>query len=205
MTTRVWLIRHGEPEPHIRGRCYGSLDVALSPVGRNQMEQVARELKTEPLAAIYSSPQLRAKESARMVASHHSCDCEANPGLRELNFGDFEGRTYDEIAVLYPDLYRQWMDAPTTIPFPNGESFPEMRARVLEALKAILHQRDGQTVAIVTHGGVIRIAIAWVLDMPDQCLFRLAQDYAAMNLVIWVDGIPRVESLNHKSFTKSLL
>lgn len=205
MTTRVWLIRHSEPERRVRGRCYGSLDVALSPEGRNQMEQVARELKTEPLAAIYSSPQLRAKESARILASHHACCYEENPGLREFNFGDFEGKTYDEIAELYPDLYRQWMDSPTTICFPNGESFPEMRVRVLEALKTILHQRDGQTVAIVTHGGVIRIAIAWVLDMPDQYLFRLAQDYAAMNLLTWVDGIPRVESLNHKSFTKSLL
>jgi broad specificity phosphatase PhoE len=71
-----------------------------------------------------------------------------------------------------------------------------MRLRVLRAFEAIRKSNEGRTAAIVTHGGVIRILLAWALEMPDRNLFRLAQDYAAMNLLTWVDGAPIVQSMN---------
>jgi alpha-ribazole phosphatase len=196
MTTRVWLIRHGEPADTVRGRCYGALDVGLSAGGRRQVEATAESLQTEPLAAIYTSPRLRTTESAHILASSHACGYREEPDLREIDFGDFEGLTYDEISVRYPALYRQWMESPTEVQFPNGESFASMRARVVRAFESILRSWEGQTVALVTHGGVIRILIAWALQMPDGCLFRLAQDYAARNLLTIVGGTPIVQSMN---------
>ena len=196
MTTQIWLIRHGEPAETVRGRCYGSLDVGLSTAGRSQVEATAASLQGEPLAAIYSSPRLRTTESARILASSHTCGYREEPDLRELDFGDFEGLTYDEISARYPELYRQWMETPTEVQFPNGENFASMRARVVRAFEAIQRNWAGQTVAIVTHGGVIRILIAWALQMPDGCLFRLAQDYAARNLLTFVDGTPIVQKMN---------
>jgi len=195
MTTRIWLIRHGEPAG-VRGRCYGKLDVGLSAVGRAQVQAVAECLRAEPLSAIYASPRLRTIESARLVAHPHTCGYREEPGLREIDFGDFEGLTYDEIAARYPDLYRQWMETPTEVQFPHGESFAAMRGRVLQAFEAIQQAHVGQTVALVTHGGVIRILIAWALAMPDPSLFRLAQDFAAMNLLTLVDGVPVLQSMN---------
>jgi alpha-ribazole phosphatase len=195
VTTRIWLIRHGEPND-VQGRCYGALDIGLSATGRDQMERVAIRLQAEPLTAIYSSPRLRTIESARVLASFHQCGYVEDDDLREIDFGDFEGRTYDEIAASNPRLYRQWMDTPTKVQFPNGESFAQMRPRVLKAFQRILKSREGQSVAIVTHGGAIRILLAWVLQMPDECIFRLGQDYAAMNLVTWANGIPQVRSMN---------
>jgi alpha-ribazole phosphatase len=118
------------------------------------------------------------------------------PELREINFGDLEGRTYDEIAIRYPDVYRQWMDQPTEVQFPNGESFREMCIRVRSAIARIQQRNAGRTFAIVTHGGVIRIVIAQALQMPEECVFRLAQDYAAMNLLAWVDDHPSLQLLN---------
>jgi broad specificity phosphatase PhoE len=118
--------------------------------------------------------------------------------LREIDFGDFEGLAYDEIATRYPELYRQWMEAPTEVRFPNGESFCEMRSRVLEAFDAIEREWKDQTVAIISHGGVNRILIAWALQIPDKHLFRVAQDYAAVNLLTIEDGVPRVELMNHR-------
>jgi alpha-ribazole phosphatase/probable phosphoglycerate mutase len=118
--------------------------------------------------------------------------------LREIDFGDFEGLAYDEIATRYPELYRQWMEAPTEVRFPNGESSCEMRGRVLEAFDAIEREWKDQTVAIVSHGGVNRILIAWALQIPDKYLFRVAQDYAAVNLLTIEDGVPRVELMNHR-------
>jgi alpha-ribazole phosphatase len=196
MTTRIWLIRHGEPAETVRGRCYGSLDVGLSAEGRRQMEAVAAYLQAESLAAIYASPRLRTTESAAILASPHACGYREDADLREIDFGDFEGLAYDDIAARYPDLYRQWMETPTEVQFPRGESFAAMRVRVMRAFAAIQRVWAGQTVAMVTHGGVIRILIAQALQMPDSCLFRLAQDHAAMSLLLCVDGTPVVQSMN---------
>jgi alpha-ribazole phosphatase len=194
--TRLWLVRHGEPAEETRHRCYGSLDVGLSGKGRAQMAQVAQYLESESVAAIYSSPRARALESARILTHVHPCSLEMVADLREIDFGDFEGLPYDEIAARYPDLYRQWMETPTEVRFPNGESFCEMRTRVLRAFEAIRREREGQTVVIVSHGGVNRILIAWALQMPDHCLFRLAQDHAALNLLTLIDETPCVQLLN---------
>jgi alpha-ribazole phosphatase/probable phosphoglycerate mutase len=194
--TRFWLIRHGEPAEECRHRCYGSLDVGLSQEGRVQMQQVAECLKPEPIAAIYTSPRSRAQESAKVLSAAKSCPIEIVDDLREIDFGDFEGLAYDEIAARYPTLYRQWMENPTDVHFPNGESFPEMRARVLKAFETIQRAREGQTVAIVSHGGVNRILLAWALQMPDTALFRIAQDYAAINLLAFSEGVPLVQLVN---------
>lgn len=196
--TRFWLIRHGEPAAEIRRRCYGSLDVGLSETGRTQMAEAAECLKEEPLSVIYTSPRSRAIEGARILAAGHSCLVDVMPDLREIDFGDFEGLAYDEIAARHPHLYRQWMEAPTEVKFPNGESFSEMRARVLRAFESIQREREERTVAIVSHGGVNRIILAWALQMPAGCLFRLAQDYGAINLLTLENGLPSVQLVNRR-------
>jgi alpha-ribazole phosphatase len=191
MITRIWLIRHGEPAA-MRGRCYGKLDAGLSDAGRAQMRATAECLKSESFDAIYASTRLRTVESARILG----VACQEDAGLCEIDFGDFEGLTYDEIAERYPELYRQWMESPTEVQFPNGESFATMRQRVLGAFHEIRAKHEGRTVAIVTHGGVIRIVLAWALGIPHVNLFRIAQDYAAMNLITIIDDVPIVKALN---------
>jgi len=196
--TRVWLIRHGEPAAHAHGRCYGSLDVGLSESGRMQMALAGEAIRQEPIAAIYTSALIRAAESARILAGvlARGGPIEVVDDLREIDFGDFEGKSYDEIAREHPALFRRWMMQPTEVRFPNGESFGVMRARVLAAFERICREREGQTVVIVSHGGVNRALLAWALEMPDGALFRLAQDYAACSLITVVEGIPAVERMN---------
>ncbi len=183
MTTRVWLIRHGDT----------AADGGLSAAGRRQMELVATRLRAEPLTAVYSSTLRRAVESARTIAAPAYIE---DADLREIRFGDCEGLSYEEIAARYREIYREWMEEPWKVRFPNGESLGEMRVRVLAAFERILKSEEGHTIAMVTHAGVIRILIAWVLQMPDQSLFRLGQNYAAVNLVTWVDGVPIVQLMN---------
>ncbi len=194
--TRIWLIRHGEPDPGIRGRCYGRLDVSLSAEGRRQLEPVAKRLASEPLSAIYTSPRKRALESAEIIAAPHACGVQTEHDLREIDFGDFEGLTYDDISKLYPALYRQWMDQPTEVEFPNGESFSMMRSRVTRAVAALHDRHAGQSVALVTHGGAIRIVLADALSVPSANVFRIAQRCAAINLIHFVGSHPVVELVN---------
>jgi alpha-ribazole phosphatase len=195
--TRIWLIRHGEPVAEALGRCYGSLDFGFSETGRVQIQHVADYLRTEPISAVYTSPRSRAREGAKILTAAVSAPVlEVADDLREMDFGDFEGLTYDEIAARNPELFRLWMENPTEVLFPNGESYPEMRKRVLRAFDAIERKHAGQTVAFVTHGGVNRILLANVLQMPDDCIFRLAQEYAAINLIEFMRGSPVVRLLN---------
>ncbi len=197
MTTRLWLIRHGEPAEEYRGRCYGSLDAGLSETGRLQVSRIAAYLAGEPLSAIYCSPRRRAADSANILAAGFECPIETIADLREIDFGDFEGLSYDEIATRYPDLYRQWMESPAEVRFPNGECEAQVRERVLRAFANICRDRAGQIAAVVTHSGVIRILIADILQMPPSALFHLSQSYGAVNLVSIRDGYACLDLLNH--------
>ena len=187
-------MRHGEPELSVRGRCYGSLDIGLSSEGERQMEVVARMLSHEPFAVIYTSPRLRCKQSATILSAVHNCPVETVDAFSEIDFGEFEGCSYEDIETRYPDLYREWMEHPTEIQFPGGESLDAMWTRVTEAASALRTRHSGQSIALVTHGGVIRILIAETLAMPREYIFRVAQRYAAVNL-IWYFGMSSVVEL----------
>jgi broad specificity phosphatase PhoE len=189
-------VRHAEPEESSVGRCYGSLDVALSPRGREQAARLGAALAGVDLAAVYASPRRRAVATATAVAEPHGLAVAPLDGLRELDFGELEGRTYAEIERERPELFRQWMDAPTTVEFPGGESYPRLRARVLAAFDELRESHPGTTVAAVAHGGSIRAALAGWLAIPDDAIFRLGLDYAGVSIVEWLGDTPVVRLVN---------
>src|SRR5579863_393220 len=194
--TTLWLLRHPEPEASARGRCYGSLDVALSEAGIRQAHSLAKALSTVPLRAIYSSPRKRCLEAASIVGSNRDCAVETVSALRELDFGEFEGRSYEEIAALYPDIYRLWMERPTETRFPGGEAFGEMCRRVLEAARQLRSRHAGQSIALLTHAGVNRIILADALGMEQSGIFRIGQRYGAVNSIRYFQDVPIVELMN---------
>lgn len=194
--TRIWLIRHGEPEASAEGRCYGKSDFGLSAEGVSQVHAATTLLDGEELAAIYASPRARTMESAHILADPRGMTVEALDDLAEIDFGDFEGRTYNEIALSHSEIYRQWMEHPTQVDFPNGESFDRMWTRVISTIEALLAKHAGQTIALVTHGGVNRIVLAWAMGLSRENVFRLSQRYAAVNAIQWFDDYPSVELLN---------
>jgi alpha-ribazole phosphatase len=187
-------VRHGEVEKTALKQCYGALDVALSENGREQIRRAAEFLKSEPFDQIHTSTLSRAWESAAIL---RNCTIHRIPALSEMNFGDCEGLTYDEIAARYPDLYASWMAAPTAVQFPNGECFADMRLRVLNAFSAICREHEGRTIAIVAHAGVNRVLIAWALGIQDENVIRIGQDYGCVNLLTLVNGFPMVQLLNY--------
>jgi len=153
-------------------------------------------LRGQPFAAIYSSPRLRCLEGARILARDHTCPVETIDALAEIHFGEFEGRSYDEIAAEYPDLYRQWMEQPTKIHFPGGESFDQMWKRVTNAASILRHRHTGGSIAIVTHGGVIRILLAEALALPPANIFRIGQCCGAINRIRYFGTAPVVDLVN---------
>jgi broad specificity phosphatase PhoE len=151
-TLRLVLVRHGEPEASAHGRCYGRLDVDLSPRGRQQMRRVARLLESAPLAAVYCSPRRRARESGEIVAAPHGLAPRSEDRFREIDFGSLEGLTYDQAAERFPEIYKAWMERPTEVQFPGGESLSMMRIRVVSAAGELMGRHGGHTIAIVLVG-----------------------------------------------------
>lgn len=196
VTARTVLVRHGEPHQIARGRCYGKLDVSLSAHGRAQIERAAVRLNSLSLAAVYASPRRRARESAEIIAAAHHLAVRIEEDFGEINFGDFEGLTYDEVAQRYPREYRQWMEHPTEVTFPGGESFAMMRERVAQAAAKLRAQHLHETIAIISHGGVNRVLLAEALRMNAPDIFRLEQSYAGVSIIDYYDATPTVRLVN---------
>lgn len=194
-TTRLILLRHGEPDETVRGRCYGRLDPGLSARGRDQIRRAWLLLGNHDAAAIYSSPSRRAVESANLRAVNTPA-AEVDERLREIDFGEFEGLTYREIAARYPQKYDEWMTYPTNVAFPGGETFATMSARVRAGIDEIRRVHSGQTVVTVSHGGVNRVALAEALDLDPRHIFRLAQAYACVNVIDYAGDEPVVRLVN---------
>jgi alpha-ribazole phosphatase len=188
--SRLLLVRHAEPTPDVRGRCYGTLDVELSADGREQAAALGDALRDEPIDLVVSSPRLRAVQTAAALGR----PVEVDDRLCELDFGDFEGRTYEELERDEPELFRAWMSSPTTVRFPNGESYADLRARATAALADV--RARAECAVVVTHGGVIRAGLAAWLELPDHAIFRLDQRYCGITIVEWLGDEPLVRVLN---------
>jgi broad specificity phosphatase PhoE len=194
--TRLLLIRHLEPDRSVHGRAYGSLDAPLSALAREQAAKLAQALDGVRLDAVYSSPLRRALETATPLAARRKLAPIVREGLREIDFGEIEGSRYEEVEESSPSLFRSWMSDPTGVSFPGGESFAELRLRVLGAAEEILERHRGSAVALVAHAGVTRAIVAASLSMPDEALFRLDQAYGAVSVVDWLGETPILRVLN---------
>jgi broad specificity phosphatase PhoE len=198
--TRLVLVRHLEPDERIAGRAYGALDVPLSPEARSEAEQLADSLGTIELAAVFSSPLRRALETAAPIAARQGVTPQVHEGLREIDFGELEGERFEDVERGRPELFRAWMDDPTSVVFPGGESFADLRRRALAAAEEIRRRHPGSAAALVAHGGVTRAIIAESLELPDHALFRLDQPYGATSVIDWLGETPVVRLLNVRLF-----
>jgi broad specificity phosphatase PhoE len=194
--TRLVLVRHLDADESLRGRVYGALDVPLSSAGERRAGLLARALADLPLAAVYSSPLQRAFATAKLLAARRGLVPVVHEGLREIDFGELEGRAYEEIEASWNDLFRSWVREPSRTAFPGGESFAELRSRALAAVDEIRTLHAGAAVAIVAHGGVARAILADALSLPDDALFRIDQSLGGVSVVDWFEGTPLVRAMN---------
>jgi alpha-ribazole phosphatase/probable phosphoglycerate mutase len=194
--TRVVLVRHAETEESARGRCYGRLDVRLSSRGLRQAEALAAALADVSLAAVYASPLSRALDTARPIAAAQGLEPVVLEALTELDFGEVEGLRYDEIEAERPELFRAWMDEPARVRFPGGEGLADLRARILPALTELRTRHEREAVAVVAHGGVVRVVLAEALGVEDGAVFRLDQAEGGVSVVDWLDDVPIVRVAN---------
>lgn len=151
--TRLLLARHAETEWNRVGRWQGHADPPLNEAGRRQAAQLGEQLADERIAAVYSSDLRRASETARIVAERLGLAVVEDPALREIDVGSWSGLTRDEVEERFPEGFERWLGGEIGH---DGETREQLAARVVPAIERIAAGHAGQTVLVVTHGGVIR-------------------------------------------------
>jgi broad specificity phosphatase PhoE len=157
---------------------------------------LAGELAGLEPAAVYTSPLGRAAETAQAVAAPHGLTPVTMNDLREIDFGEVEGVQFEDYP---PTLQAALLNTPGTVRFPGGESYEQLRARVVAAVEEIVLRRAGATVVAVSHAGAIRAALATWLSVPADAAFRIDQSYGSVNVVDWLDGAPFVRLVNGRA------
>ena len=193
---RLYLIRHGEVEGATAGRLLGRTDTPLSERREEQSRQMAEFLSTERLASVYCSDLLRARTMADTIAKRSNLEVQESSAWREIDMGEWEGRTLAALHDEAPGLIAQLFNDPASFEYPGGESLACFTARVLKALDHLLMTHKSGEVVLVAHGGVCRAIIGSVLGIPAKNWLRLAQDYSCLNVIDWYDGNPILQLLN---------
>jgi probable phosphoglycerate mutase len=163
VATRFCLIRHGETPWNAQRRIQGQTDIALNPHGHWQARAAARWLREQGADALYTSDLARARDTALAVGVGRDLVPRPLPALRERRYGIFEGLTYGEAKALHPEVYERFECRQPDFALPGGgESLDQLRRRVVDQMRALAVAHAGQTVLVVTHGGVLDIANRFV-------------------------------------------
>ncbi|MDY6268508.1 MAG: histidine phosphatase family protein [Selenomonadaceae bacterium] len=195
--TKIIYIRHGQTEWNISGRYQGQSDVALSPLGTLQAEKLAAHFPVAELSAIYSSTLSRAMRTAECIAERFGLVVQPRAELREINFGDWEGLTYDEITKKWPEALTDFFQHPDRLAIPHGETFPIVQARALGCIRELCQKHTDETIAVVAHGAILRTLLAAALHMDLQYLWTIRQFNTAVSIVCYhEDGTTSVELVN---------
>jgi alpha-ribazole phosphatase len=179
---RLLLVRHGQTKLHKADRFWGKTDIELSNIGIRQAEQLRDRLSRIKIDAVYSSTLLRAASTAEIIASRHKLKVIASNELCECSFGYAEGLTFKEISQKFPDLAEE-LARGTAVSFPGGESLEQLNQRVRGFLEKLELHKPESKVAIVAHGGPLRLIICNLLGLGIQHWLQLRVDHASLSIV----------------------
>lgn len=195
----VYLIRHGATEhnlaepPRLQGR---RLNAPLAPEGRWQAERTAQLLAQANLKAVYTSPLLRAQQTAHLIALPHQAPIYELEGLIEVDVGRWEGRDWATIRQQDPEGYRRFEADAGQYGYPDGETFRQVQQRALATLHQIIPHHLGQSIAVVSHNVVNRCVLAHLLGIPVAQYRRITQDNCGVNVLWWKEENMKIITLN---------
>lgn len=191
----VILVRHAESEGNVGGMIQGWTDLRLTEAGEAQAQMVARRFAGADVAAIYTSPLLRARSTAAPIAEVLGLELVEVPDLRERNYGQAQGLTWAEAAARWPlgeaAHHRDWAMA-----VPEVESLAGLRRRSVAVVNALLDRHEGETALVVSHGGTLVQIIAHLFGLPEDVWPRIRMSNTSVTVVGGSASQPRVSMLN---------
>lgn len=190
---RLYLVRHGESALNLTDIYYGHLDPQLTPKGRRDGEHIGKMLKGKEFRRIYSSPLKRAKETTEIILENK--EFKVDERLKELNFGIFEGLTYQELKVKYPEELKKQEKDWKTYNYKTGESVEELKTRAVEFVEEILENGVGDYL-IVSHWGVINILLSYYLSGGIDLYWKFNPSHRGVSIIEFNQGFPVVKGIN---------
>jgi broad specificity phosphatase PhoE len=199
---RLILIRHGETLWNRENRIQGHADIELSDHGRTQIQKLAHSLKEERINAIYSSPLKRAYETAQAIARLHDMDIKIEQNLRELNHGDFESLTIQELQEKHDLFVKQWIEDPASVVMPNGESLSQVDTRVWKVIRNIME--ISKDALVVSHGMAIMTILCRIQNQPLSQGRNVFVGMASKTVVEFENGQGIIKLFNDTSHLKDM-
>jgi broad specificity phosphatase PhoE len=191
----IYLLRHGEVEHYYRGRLVGQVDALLTDKGLHQAQSWGKALSDVQFRGIFCSDLTRAIRTAEIIAGGSQSLIKVLPQLREINLGEWDGLTHDEVKMRSLEGWdSRGRDLAGYRP-PGGESFLDLSSRIIPVFEEIVFQTEGK-ILIVGHAGVNRTILCHVLGMPLVNLLRICQDYACLNIIERSEGSFRLRIMN---------
>ena len=179
---RLLLVRHGKTEWNEAGRYVGRSDIGLSASGLREAEALGQHLAGERIDAIYCSNLKRAVQTAQVIASGRDVELVICEELREMDFGELEGLTLEEIRQRRPE-FDWWTGRDADMQFPQGESVRRVASRVGPFAGRLERHAEGETVLIVAHGGTLRALICLLLGLNLEHWWQIGLDSASLTVV----------------------
>jgi len=180
--SRLLLVRHGKVKEGAP-RYYGHSQVELSPEGIIQAEMVRDRLARERIDAIYSSDLKRARLTAEIIASAHLAEVVPCPELREIDFGEVEGMTFEEVERYHPEAAGLWSGGDLDAGAPRGENLRQLTSRVRRFMGRLQRHSREETILIVAHSGPLRVLLCTLLGIELERLWQIRLDPASVSLV----------------------
>jgi probable phosphoglycerate mutase len=186
--THVIIVRHGETQWNIANLRQGHLDSPLTEEGIAQAKALARRLMRESFSALYSSDLGRAMQTAQIIAEATGHEIVTDARLRERHLGIFQGLSSDEIKKRHPEEYKLHRTLGPDYVIPAGESVRQQVARNLAYLNEIAARHPGETIVVITHGGVLSGLFRHTFSIPFEAPRRFEFTNAGLNVFIFEDG-----------------
>jgi broad specificity phosphatase PhoE len=195
--TRLLLVRHAEVEQSYHKIFGGTIDMNISPRGHEQAATLARFLHgRKKIDTIYASPMKRVQQTLAPFLENGAPAQKIIPALREVDFGGWTGLNWEQVCEKFNLLTHEWLDHIERGVAPNGESGPQFRKRVEPCLREIIKNHHGETVGIFCHGGVIRMILSILLELPLPKTNMFEVEYASVTQIALRLGHAEIELLN---------
>jgi len=176
--SEILFIRHAETD--MAGTFCGHSNPPLNMHGRTQLSKLLNTLSAESIEEVYASDLLRAQETGEAIAKDRAVECHLRSALREINFGQWEGLTWNEIEQTHSAYAQRWVAEYPDLPAPNGESFSNFERRVLSEVKLLSMKAMNGSIAVVTHGGVLRTVMCRLCGHSEEEAWKSATPYCSI-------------------------
>ncbi|UCB46161.1 MAG: histidine phosphatase family protein [Spirochaetota bacterium] len=201
---RVILIRHGETDWNQEKIYRGRIDVTLNTNGVKQAGIIGSRLSELDIDAFYSSPLVRAYETAKIIASYHDKNVNVLDELTDIHFGDWQGLAKKDVVTKYPDIYETWENSPDRANIPGAETLEDVRKRLIDGFNKLLSVYQNGTVVVVSHGLTNKVALCVILGLDNSHFWKVKQDNGAINIFKYTEHGTKLFLMNDTSHLRSM-